>query len=299
MQKQNNFASFTTSVTNEIIAELQKGTVIWQQPWRSLGACKNFVTQRSYSGFNQFYLAWKAQQKGYRFPLFMTYKQAIEAGGHVRKGQSGSTVIFWKKYIQTKESPEESQDVRLYPFLHTVFNIDQIDGIEFKLEQEEQPTHTVIEACQQLIDLMPSKPDIRHSGNQAFYAPYSDYVQLPLPEQFKTPESYYQTAFHELVHATGHKSRLNRFKEGERLARFGDEEYSKEELIAEIGATILSAKAGIKQQVIANSAAYIQGWLKVLKNDHTLIFSAANSAEKAAKFICDETPQLAENSNAD
>lgn len=295
--KTKNFASFTADVTNQIIDELKKGKVIWKQPWTILGGCKNYVTKRHYTGFNQFYLAWQLQQKGYKHPLFMTYKQAVDAGGHVRKGEKGITVVFWKKILQSKKKEDcndEKTQLRLYPFLHTVFNIEQIEGIDFVHEQEQTRTHSVIEACQLIINNMPAKPDIRHSGNQAFYSPSLDFVQLPLPEQFTSPENYYQTAFHELIHSTGHKSRLNRFKEGEKPARFGDESYSKEELIAEIGATILSAQSGIKDQVITSSAAYIKGWLRELKNDHSLIFSAANNAEKAVNWICAAAEEFAE-----
>ena len=170
--------------------------------------------------------------------------------------------------------------------------------IDFVLDQDETHTHTVIEYCQLLIDQMQSKPTIQHGGNQAYYSPSIDLVQIPMPEQFTSPENYYQTAFHELIHATGHKTRLDRFKEGEKPARFGDENYSKEELIAEIGATILSAKSGIKDQVIKSSAAYIKGWLQKLNDDHSLIFSAANNAEKAVNWICAETNQYAESETA-
>jgi antirestriction protein ArdC len=229
------------------------------------------------------------QERKFRQPLFLTYKQATDLGGHVRKGERGFTVVFWKQIMKTKEDETESTQKRLFPFLHTVFNIAQIDGVEIKPIDQPVFTHTPIETCELILANMPSKPNIAHGGNRAYYAPSIDHVQLPLQEQFLSPENYYQTAFHELIHSTGHKSRLNRFKVGETPARFGDEQYSKEELIAEIGATVLSARAGITDTIINSSAAYIQGWLKALKKDVTLIFSAANQADKAVCFICNET----------
>ncbi len=289
ISKTNNFKSFTTEVTMQLIEELKKGNCIWQQPWSMRNGCTNYVTKRSYSGFNQFYLGWKMQQKKYKHPLFMTYKQAIDAGGNVRKSEKGITVVFWKKLIKSNELSndiETKQQIRLYPFLHTVFNIDQIDGIEFIIPTPDKLTHSIIEQCEKIITHMPTAPQILHQGNQAYYSPRLDIVCMPLPEQFVSPENYYQTTFHELIHSTGHPTRLNRFKEQEKTPRFGDEAYSKEELIAEIGATILSAKSGIKEQIIASSAAYIKGWLSALNNDHTLIFTAANHAEKAVNYIC-------------
>ena len=298
---QRSFKSFTSEITTLIIAELEKGNPVWKQPWKDLGLCKNYQSQRPYTGFNQFYLSWLMQKKGFNQPYFLTYKQANDLGGHVRKGEKGITVVFWKQIQQKKQSEidtETTNTTRLFPFLHTVFNIGQIEGIKFLITEKIQPQHLPIQACEAIVSQMPSSPNIIHGGNQAYYSPSLDFVQLPLPEQFITPENYYQTAFHELIHSTGHKSRLNRFKAGEMPARFGDENYSKEELIAEIGATILSASAGIHQTIISSSAGYIKGWLRALQNDHTLIFSAANQADKAVSFITGNSNELIETETA-
>ena len=280
------YQEFTKKITDQIINELQNGQAIWKQPWANLGSCCNYITKRPYSGFNQFYLAWVMKDRCLSQPFFMTYKQAQEKGGTVRKGSKGITVVFWKKLesITTSLTNEKTPNTRMFPFLHTVFNIDQIDGIDFIIDTENRTAHTPISACERIVLGMQDRPLIQHGGNEAFYMRSQDLVQLPMPEQFTCAEKYYQTAFHELIHATGHKKRLDRFNE-DSPAKFGDEAYSKEELIAEIGATMLSAKAGIHEELIPASAAYIKGWLKALKNDHTMIFSAANQAEKALQYI--------------
>lgn len=289
------FSSFTSQVTEAIIDQLKNGVPVWRKPWIALGACANYHSRRHYTGFNQFYLAWQMQVRKFNHPFFLTYKQALDLGGHVRKGERGITVVYWKKTQATSTEESDSQEVskiRLFPFLHTVFNIDQIEGIDLPLPgSTNKPHHEPIKACQEIIAAMTKAPSVFHGGDQAFYAPALDVIMIPHLDQFSSPEAYYSTLFHELIHATGHSSRLNRFKNDAPKPRFGNEEYSKEELIAELGASYLNAAAGIGEPLIANSAAYIKGWLKALSDDHSLIFSAATKAQQAAAYILNLTAE--------
>lgn len=280
-------------VTGEIIELLENGTVAWHKPWSAHGMPLNIATKRNYDGFNAFYLNLITLKKNYSAPFFLTYKQAHQKGGHVRKGEKGYSVIFWKidtvlKGVTTDEETGEEQSKfrkRFTPFIWTVFNIDQIEGISFDTTIKERTPNEIINACQLVVDDMPHAPLISHGGNDAFYSPFRDMVQMPEMKDFESSEFYYAVLFHELIHSTGHKSRLNRFAEQESPAHFGNPEYSKEELVAELGAAFLCAQTGLINQTIQSSAAYIKGWLKALKNDKSLILSAATKAGKAANFI--------------
>lgn len=280
-------------VTGEIIELLENGTVAWHKPWTAHGMPKNVITKRNYDGFNAFYLNLIAMRKEYSAPFFLTFKQAQQKGGHVRKGEKGFSIVFWKidtvlKGVTTDEETGEEQSKfgkRFTPFIWTVFNIDQIEGISFDTTFRERTPNEIIDACQQLVDNMPHAPLISHGGNEAFYSPSLDMVQMPDRNDFKNSELYYSVLFHELIHSTGHQARLDRFAEQENPARFGNAEYSKEELVAELGAAFLCAQTGLINQTIQSSAAYIKGWLKALKNDKSLILSASTKAGKAANFI--------------
>lgn len=180
---------------------------------------------------------------------------------------------------------EQQHPVYRVPKVHTVFNIDQTHVIEFPKVEELFRSHTSkLQACEETVNNMPLRPMIKHGGDSAYYHPVHDYVQLPNAEQFHSDEAYYKTLFHELAHSTGHETRLNRKVLIESDA-FGKELYSKEELTAELTAAFLSAVCGIGEQTIINSAAYIQGWLKVLKNDKRLILKASSQAQAATDYI--------------
>lgn len=199
-------------------------------------------------------------------------------------------VIFWKwieadKYVSTDDtelsSPGKIPLLRYY----NVWNLGQVEGVKAPpVEEEVRNPFTPIETAEQIIRNMQGKPDIRYGGNRAYYSPSRDIVQLPPKEAFHSPEEFYSTAFHELSHATGHKSRLSR-KGITETSYFGSHEYSQEELVAEFGASMLCAYAGIEQRVIENSAAYIQGWLRVLKSDKKIAIIAAGQAQRAADYI--------------
>ncbi|PTX15068.1 antirestriction protein ArdC [Pontibacter mucosus] len=285
-----------SQVTDQVIAELLKGKAIWQQPWGSYGLPKNYFSGRAYEGFNALYLHFLTERRGFTAPYFLTYRQARELGGHVRKGQQGMPVVYWKVYgakageenqPDASATPEESTSRKLVPFLWTVFNIDQVVGVDFSLpEIPDRSAHQCIASCQQVVEGFPApRPCIRFGGGQAWYAPALDMVRVPELRRFASPEAFHATLFHELVHATGHPSRLNRFSEGEQAGRFGDEAYSKEELVAEMGASFLCAYTGIQEQVFHNSVAYLQGWVSRLRDDKTMLLYAAGKAFRAASYI--------------
>ena len=269
-------------VTDRIIAELEKGIIPWERPWTGVrdGAYSR-STGRPYSLLNQFLLGKPGE--------WLTYKQAQEAGGQVRKGEKGSVVVFWKIGDKAdKDADTGDLTVKQYPILryYTVFHVDQCDGLEPKYREPVfTPLDPVAEAEAVLSDYSTRchVPIIHEKGNRAFYRPSEDAIHLPLREQFSKVAEYYSTAFHESVHSTGHKSRLNRLDDS---SRFGNEVYSKEELVAEMGAACILHELGIEtDSSFRNSAAYIQNWLHVLKDDPKMVVLAAGKAEKAVKLI--------------
>ncbi|WP_347159833.1 ArdC family protein [Pontibacter chitinilyticus] len=299
------FNQLAQQVTSEIIAQLQQDIAIWHKPWTCYGLPKNYSSGRPYESFNAFYLNYITEKHGYASPYFLTFKQALELGGHVRKGQKGTPVVYWKVYEQDAEKRagepqpargKDRQERRLVPFLWTVFNIDQIEGVDFKLPTfAERSGQQLIEACQRVVNNYPNpQPQILHGGSQAYYAPDQDTVQVPELKHFVSSEAYYATLFHELIHSTGHSDRLNRFTDEEKASRFGDEVYSKEELIAEMGASFLCAFTGIKEEVFQNSVAYLQGWITKLWDDKTMIIYAGTRAFKAASYILGQQAQTAQ-----
>jgi antirestriction protein ArdC len=284
-------------VTDKIIEALEKGVVPWQKPWKGAGMHTNLISKKSYRGINQFVLDMVAQMNDYTSPYWLTFKQIEAKGGSLKKingedepgtGQKGTPVVFWKiMKIETDQKDDKGRPViKTIPLIRysNVFNIEQTD-----LEIPEVPKpedFNPIENAQAIIKGMPNAPKIKHAGDRAFYRPATDGVTLPKPESFDSSEHYYQTAYHELVHSTGHTSRLNR-PEVMNMGTFGDDPYAKEELVAEMGAAMLSAVAGIDMPVMDNSASYIASWLKRLKDDKKLVIQAASKAQQAADYIID------------
>ncbi|MDO3682008.1 ArdC family protein [Paenibacillus ehimensis] len=261
-------------VTERIIKLLESGVVPWRRPWRS-GAAVSWKTQKAYRGINALLL--DAGE-------YATFKQISEAGGTVKKGAKGEIVVFWK-WLENKD--EETGETERIPLLryYKVFNIaTQCEGVESKRSSEPVHQHDPIKEAEQLITGYTDRPPIRFAPGRAFYRPGDDMVSVPPLSDYKQPEEYYSTLFHELVHSTGHSKRLDRSGITE-LAAFGDENYSKEELIAEIGAAMLCGVCGIDNTTIENSAAYINGWLRALQNDQRLIVQAAGKAQRAADYI--------------
>ena len=267
-------------VSDRIIAEMETGLIPWQKPWVASGGCVSYATGKPYSLLNQMLLGRPGE--------YATFKQIQAAGGYVRKGEKAHMVVFWK-WIETED--EETGEKKEIPFLryYNVFHIDQCEGLKPK---HMKPLPQTINADQKAEDIIcgylkTSGVKLNHEqGDRAFYSPSADSITLPLLAQFKEIAEYYSTAFHEMIHSTGHMSRLNRL---EKTAFFGTEAYSKEELIAEIGASALVNHAGLETaNSFRNNTAYVQNWLQVLKNDKKFIVSAAGKAEKAVDMILGE-----------
>ena len=281
------------AVTDRIIAELENGIIPWNRPWTGVvsGAIKR-SNGKPYSLINQFLLGKPGE--------YLTFKQCQDEGGKIKKGAKSKMVVFWK--VLHKEKKDASGNIIRdsnglpvddpIPMLRyfNVFHIDDCEGIKPKYTVENLPaTAAPNERAEGIIADYSARASLKieHSRqNEAFYSPRRHLVSLPLMEQFEDAAGYYETAFHELTHSTGHKSLLNRFVDGASAAAFGSESYSKEELVAEIGACGILHELGLEtEKSFRNNAAYIQSWLSALKNDKRLIVSAAGRAEKAIKLI--------------
>jgi antirestriction protein ArdC len=239
----------------------------------------NLVSGRAYRGLNTFLLG----SQGYASRYWLTFNQANKIGGHVKKGEHSSLVTFW----HIGEEKIKSDGTKSRPFLlryYRVFNLTQTEGIAEKLELgNASPRVPSIEGCEAIVAGMPNAPKMEQS-NAAWYRPSSDTVGMPARPLFNSAEEYYSTLFHELTHSTGHASRIGR--EGiEQLNTFGSESYSKEELVAEMGAAMLCGVTGIAPATLQNSAAYLKTWIARLKSDSRLLVSAASAAQKASDYI--------------
>jgi antirestriction protein ArdC len=254
--------------------------VPWQQPWDSVtGLPRNLFSQRAYRGIN----VWLLTTMGYASPFWATFHQVKVAGGSVRKGEHGVPVVFWKVYDH-EDSETGAAEKRFVLRQYTVFDAAQLDGVAVPEITVLAHRFTPIERCAHLVDAMPQRPTILHGHQRACYTPATDTLHLPHPACFHSPEAYYATVFHELVHAVGHPSRLNRPTLTD-PCRFGDPTYAKEELSAEMGASYLCGVCGIANATLENSAAYLQSWMQVLRQDPTMLVQAAAQAQKAADYI--------------
>lgn len=271
-------------VTDRIIAELEKGNIPWrwQRPWTGVrSGAYNRITKKPYSIINQMLLKHSGE--------YATFKQWTDMGGHIRKGEKSEIVVFWKIFESKETNPDTGEiEIKKIPLLryYNVFHISQVEGIK-PLEvpfKEVEP----IEEAEKIITMYVNREHLDFKelpSNKAFYSPSCDRVVVPMKEQYENINEYYSTTFHELTHSTGHKNRLDRLETGA-VASFGSEEYSKEELVAEIGSATLMNVTGIETpKTFKNSTAYIQGWLQVLKNDNKFIVSASSKAEKAVNYI--------------
>lgn len=282
-----NTAEVYEKVTNRIIEALEAGTAPWRKPWT--GGAPVSIHGRPYRGINAVILAFS----GYTSNVWFTFNQARERGGSVRRGEKGTTVLLWKP---TKGKPAAdgtpSDRPGFYATTYTVFNLEQCEGVEVPaalslVRNDGAP----LEQAAAIVDGWASKPEVTWGGSRACYSPMLDAVRVPVPESFETMGHYYGTLFHELTHSTGHESRLNREGVAGRI-EFGSHTYSKEELIAEMGAAFLCARAGIDSPAIeGNQAAYLRNWLTVLKGDRKLLVQAASAAQKAADMILGESAE--------
>jgi len=269
-------------ITERIVSLLEQGTVPWHKPWKvTTGLPRNLMSNKPYRGINVFLL----MAMSYESPHWLTFRQAIELGGNVKKGEKSCPVVFWKR-MQTEDA--ESGEPRKAPLLrlYHVFNVAQCEGLKDAPAEMPMPVTKPAE----IVAGMPQPPFLKHGMAQAFYSPADDCVGMPERERFDSEAGYYATLFHELIHATGSEKRLNRASLTERNG-FGSNPYCKEELIAELGSAFLCGYAGIVDRTINSSAAYLEGWLKQLKEDKTLIVHAAAQAQKAADFILGRVPE--------
>jgi antirestriction protein ArdC len=264
-------------ITDAIIQALNEDKIPWKRPWESYEVMS--IDNKPYRGINKVLLSLTS----YTDPRFLTFNRCKELGGSVRKGEKGHLIVLWNfNKVKTTDSNKEVSE-KSVPFMRTwtVFNVEQCEGLTLKPLKEKKTIDFVpIDEAKNLI----SKYEItlNHEGNGAFYHPIKDEVTMPLPEFFHSAESYYSTLFHEFIHSTGHITRLNREMKG----HFGSEKYSKEELIAEIGAAFMSAECHIdNQETEENTKAYIQSWIQALQKDPNLIIQAASQAQKAIDLI--------------
>ena len=278
-------------VTNKILADLEQGNLSWRKPWHSQQMAGQVMrplrwNNIPYTGINTLVLWGTAAEKGYALPYWMTFKQAVDLKANVRKGEKGEQVVYADKMVREEETPDGDTNSRQIPFLktYTVFNASQIEGLP---ESYYRVPETVIPAnAPQRVESLESffaqtKADI-YTGTKASYNQLTDRIQMPPFESFETATDYYAILAHELTHWTKHPARLHRDM-GRK--HFGDEGYAKEELVAELGACFLGADLGFEPVPEAQHAAYIQSWLKVLKDDKRFIFSAASHAQKAVEYI--------------
>ena len=288
--------SIYETVTERIIASLRAGVIPWEKPWQTPHFSggpfpRNFRTGKPYRGINVF-LLWASP---YSSPFWLTFKQAQELKGSVRKGEKGTQIVFYKQLRDRRKNENaEDEEKERAPFVlcyYTVFNVEQCDGLT--LPQIEQPTakteFETDENCEAIVTGWANRPALHltsETEHRACYRPGTDSVHMPVRSRFVDAAHYFSTLFHELVHSTGHESRLNRTFG----ARFGDELYSKEELVAEMGAAYLCAIAGIaNEHTDRNTTAYIQSWIAALEEDNRLIVHAAANAQKAVDLIVGTT----------
>lgn len=271
-------------VTDRIIEQLENGVIPWEKPWTGVrSGAFNRVSKKSYSLLNQILLKYEGE--------YATFKQWTELGGKVRKGEKSEIIVFWKVLPVEEVQEDGTKIVKQIPLLKyiNVFHISQVEGVEPLKREELNDIEPIEKAESILLDYWTREQiKVEHiAGNDAYYSPSRDLIRLPLFEQFNDANEYYSTAFHESVHSTMKESRCNRAEERKnKLVAFGSEEYSKEELVAELGSANLMNIIGIEtRKSFRNSSAYIQNWLSVLKNDVKFIVSASSKAEKAVNYI--------------
>lgn len=282
-------ADVYSRVTSRIIADLEQGVRPWLKPWAASHTEGRIARPlrangTPYRGINVLLLWGDAIEKGYSRNIWMTYKQAEEIGAHIRKGEHGSLVVYADRMTKTETNEKGEELEREIPFMkgYTVFNVEQIEDLPAHyLAQPEQKAEPLELIEQAEAFFTKTGATFRHGGNRAFFSPAQDLIQLPPAEAFKDAESYAATKAHELIHWSGHESRLAR----EFGKRFGDTAYAREELVAELGAAFLCADLGITPETREDHAAYLDNWLQVLKEDKRAIFSAASHAQKAADYL--------------
>jgi antirestriction protein ArdC len=278
-------------IADRIVRELENGVRPWHQPWSATHMGGRVVLPLRhngvrYRGVNVIALWMQAMAKGYAAPVWMTFKQALDLGGCVRKGEKGSLTVYADKITRSdvdKETGEESPHEIHYLKAYTVFNVDQIDGLAAHYYAKPAPRTSSIQRIERAEGFFAATgAAIRHGGDRAYYAAVSDHIQMPPFEAFRDAESYYATLAHEGTHWTKQPTRLDR-EFGRK--RWGDEGYAMEELVAELGAAFLCADLELTPEPRQEHASYLDSWLKVLKGDKRAIFTAASHAQRAADFL--------------
>ncbi|MCB9942453.1 MAG: DUF1738 domain-containing protein [Geminicoccaceae bacterium] len=278
-------------VTDKIVADLEAGVRPWMKPWNADHAAGRITKPlrhngQPYQGINIIMLWSAAVIKDFNAPIWMTFRQAKELGGHVKKGEKGELVVYADRFRKTEvDEATGDEQQREIPFLksYTAFNVEQIEGLPEQYYALAEAQADPVERIEQAEAFFAATgADIRHGGNRAFYRPADDLVQMPPFETFRDAESYYATLAHECVHWTKHEKRLDRDLG---RTRWGDEGYAREELVAELGSAFLAADLGLDLEPRDDHAAYIASWLKVLKDDKRAIFQATAHAQRAADFL--------------
>lgn len=266
-------------ITEKIIKKLEAGRIPWKKQWRSQGE-QNLVSKKGYRGINLLLLS----DSDFSSQYWLTFKQAQDLKGKVKKGEKGTQIVFWKIF-QEEDADGGEKDKKIFMLrYYTVFNLDQCEGIE--MPKEERNEINPIATCEAIVKGYATMSTLKtNQQDKAFYNPREDFISLQNKNTFRSAEGYYSALFHEMVHSTGHEARLNRFDSKTYKRPFASTDYSKEELIAELGNAYLCAEAGIDNTELTNNAAYIQSWLQALKNDKKLLFSASSQAIKATNYI--------------
>lgn len=274
------------SITQRIIEALEAGAPPWVRPWSTIPepAPANAISRRSYRGVNFVLLAMARWDQGYARNAWLTFLQASSIGAHVKAGEHGTTIVFWKPSANSREGTEPAESAttsdRKFPVLrgYVVFNLDQLAGLPPSLRHIAQlPDWNALAEAERILAISGAR--IIHGGNSAVYQPSNDVIFLPERNAFPSAPKYYATAFHELVHWAGHKSRCDR----QFAQRFGSDAYAMEELVAELGSAFLCAQARIDGAM--QHASYIDSWLKILREDKRTVLSAAAKAQTAADFL--------------
>lgn len=279
-------------ITDRIVADLEKGVRPWVQPW-SAGNATGRITRplrhngEPYTGMNVLLLWSEGLARGFTSPIWMTFRQSIELGGHVRKGESGSTVIYASRFTKTETDEHGGEVERDIPFLkaYSVFNVEQIEGLPEHFYHRPTPILDPVERIERADRFFANTGSVvRHGGSTAFYSPSSDHIQMPIFESFRDAASYVAVLSHEHIHWTADSRRV-----GRDLSRYAKDrsETAREELVAEIGAALVCADLGIVPELEPRSdhAAYVASWLTVLSNDRRAIFSAAAHAQRAVAYL--------------
>lgn len=291
MSEQNQKGDVYSRITDKIIADLERGNLTWRKPWDA-----NHLSDRinrplrwnnqPYSGVNIIMLWSEATDKDYSSPYWMTFQQATELGGHVRKGEKAAPVVYANKLTKEETNDQGETEQKRIPFLkqYWVFNANQIEGLPELYTRKPEPKEANPEGRKSELErfFAQTKADIQNGGSEASYNILLDRVKMPPFETFVDAAAYYSTLAHEITHWTRHPSRLDR-DFGRK--KFGDEGYAKEELVAEIGSCFLAADLGIEPELREDHSAYIENWLQVLKGDKRFIFTAASHASKAVEFL--------------